>query len=249
MIKVTVWNEFIHETTHEKVKAVYPNGIHKVIADFLSCDDITVRTATLNMPECGLTKEVLDDTDVLIWWAHMAHDKVPDEIAFRVRDAVNSGMGIIFLHSAHLSKPFRYLLGTACNLCWRESGDSERLWVIEPGHPIAQGLDRFIEIPADETYGEPFGVPNPDKTVFIGTYSGGEVFRSGICYERLNGKIFYFQPGHETFPIYYQAEIQKVIKNAVRWAAPTCPRRALNCPMVNFPSDKEKGYIYVKPAK
>lgn len=245
MIKVTVWNEFYHETTKEKIRAIYPEGIHNTIADFLRCDDISVRTATLDMPECGLTKEVLEDTDVLIWWGHAKHNDVPDEIAFRVQREVNRGMGVIFLHSAHLSKPFRFLMGTPCNLCWRESDDFERLWVIEPNHPIAKGLGRFVEIPADETYGEPFGIPTPDHIVFMGWYSGGEVFRSGVTYERHCGKIFYFQPGHESYPIYHQAEVQTIIRNAVRWAAPENERISLACPHVNLPTDPN-GYLAVK---
>lgn len=245
MIKVTVWNEFIHEQKSEKVREIYPRGIHNAIADFLGAEeDITVRTATLDMPECGLTQEVLDDTDVLIWWGHIGHDKVPDEVVFRVRDAVWKGMGMIFLHSAHFSKPFRTLMGTPCNLTWRESADSERIWVVEPDHPIAKGLDRFFDIPHVETYGEPFGIPTPDRIVFMGWYSGGEVFRSGVCYERYNGRIFYFQPGHETFPIFHQSQIQTVIKNAVRWAYKPS-RRQLNAPMT-VKTDSPAEYIYVK---
>ncbi len=238
MINVTVWNEFYHEKTQDTVRAIYPEGIHEAIASFLRCDDIQVRTATLDMPACGLPQEVLDDTDVLIWWGHARHHLVPDEVAFRVKAAVNAGMGMIFLHSAHDSKPFKALMGTPCNLCWRESGDFERLWVAEPWHPIAKGLGRFVEIPEDETYGEPFGIPAPDHVVFLGWYSGGEVFRSGVTYERHAGKIFYFQPGHETYPVYHQPEVQTILKNAVRWAARTY-RAELGCPMVNFPTKKE----------
>ena len=158
MIKVTVWNEFQHEKTDEVVKKMYPEGIHKTIADFLQCEDIQVRTATLDDEECGMTEEVLNDTDVLIWWGHMAHHKVPDEIAFRVRDAVLKGMGFIGLHSAHHSKPFRYLMGTSCNLSWREDGDMERIWTINPAHPIAQGIGRYFELEHEETYAEPFRI-------------------------------------------------------------------------------------------
>ena len=243
MIKVTVYNEFLHEKKSEKVRQIYPDGIHAAIAAFLGEEeDISVRTATLDMEECGLTQEVIDDTDVIIWWGHIAHEKVPDEVAERVRKAVWNGMGAIFLHSAHFSKPFRALTGSPCNLCWRESADSERIWVIEPNHPIAKGLDRFFDIPAVETYGEPFGIPTPDRIVFMGWYSGGEVFRSGITYERYNGRIFYFQPGHESFPIFYQKEIQTVIKNAVRWAY-NPSRRSTAAPWVINTDDPSK---YVK---
>ena len=238
MIRVLVWNEFIHEKGAESVRAIYPDGIHGCIKEFLQCEDITVRTATLDQENCGITKEILDETDVLIWWGHMAHNKVPDEVAYLVRDAVLSGMGAIFLHSAHHSKPFRYLLGTSCNLTWRESGDSEVLWVIEPSHPITRGIDRYFTLPAEETYGEPFVIPTPDKLLLIGSYSGGEVFRSGCLYERGNGRIFYFQPGHESFPTYRNEAVQTVIRNAVRFVAPTY-RAVIDCPHVRKITDDE----------
>ncbi len=232
MIKVTVWNEFYHEKTEERVAAIYPNGIHGAIADFLKSDDISVRTATLEDPECGLTEEVLKDTDVLIWWGHLRHGAVPDEIVERIKANVLMGMGFIALHSAHHSKPFKALMGTSCNLTWREDGDLERVWTINPAHPIAQGVGRYFELDGVETYGEPFGIPNPDEVVFMGWYEGGEVFRTGVTFHRENGKIFYFQPGHETFPIFYNETVQTIIRNAVRWAAPVYRSPELTCPQV-----------------
>ncbi len=242
MIRVLVWNEFQHEKTSERVQAIYPDGIHNAIASFLKADDIEVKTATLDDENCGITKEILAETDVLIWWGHIAHNRVPDEVAYLIRDAVLEGMGAIFLHSAHHSKPFRYLLGTSCNLCWRESGDSELLWVIEPSHPITKDIDRYFKLEGEETYGEPFVIPTPDKLLLIGSYSGGEVFRSGCLYERGNGKIFYFQPGHETFPTFHVPQVQSVIRNAVRFTAPTY-REKIHCPNVRFVTDDEP---YVK---
>ncbi len=238
MIRVLVWNEFYHEKTEECVKEIYPRGIHEAVAEFLRCDDISVKCATLDDENCGITPEILAETDVLIWWAHLKHQNVPDEVAFMVRDAVLSGMGVIFLHSAHHSKPFKYLLGTSCGLTWRESGDSEVLWVIEPSHPITRGIDRYFTLPQEETYGEPFVIPTPDKLLLIANYSGGEVFRSGCLFERGNGKIFYFQPGHETFPTYYDKNVQTIIKNAVRFLAPTY-REAPSCPHVRKIDDAE----------
>ncbi|MBE6632897.1 MAG: trehalose utilization protein ThuA [Ruminococcaceae bacterium] len=237
MLRVLVWNEFYHEQTHERAKAIYPHGIHRAIADFLQCDDIQVKTATLEDENCGITKEVLAETDVLIWWGHVRHNLVPNEVVELVRDAVLEGMGMIFLHSAHHSKPFKALLGTSCHLTWRESGDSEVLWVIEPSHPITQGIDRYFTLEHEETYGEPFVIPTPDKLLFIGSFSGGEVFRAGCLFERGNGKIFYFQPGHETFPTFYQAPVQTVIRNAVRFVAPTYRART-GCPHVRKITDE-----------
>lgn len=236
MIHVTVWNEYQHERTEPAVAAVYPEGIHRAIADFLGAEeDFTVRTATLEEPECGLTEAVLEDTDVLLWWGHMAHGKVPDEVAQRVQQAVLKGMGLIVLHSGHHSKPFKLLMGTPCNLTWREDGDMERIWVVNPAHPIAQGLDGYFNLEHEETYGEVFDIPQPDELVFIGWYSGGEVFRSGCCWQRGRGKIFYFQPGHETFPTFYNKNVQTVIKNAVRWAVPVNRTTELICPHVEKP--------------
>lgn len=222
IIKVTIWNEFRHEKIHEEVARVYPNGIHNAIGDFLRKQPgLEVKTATLDEPEHGLTQEVLDNTDVLIWWGHMAHNEVKDDIVDRTYNRVLNGMGLIVLHSGHLSKIFRKLMGTNCRLKWREAGEKERIWVVEPGHPIAEGLGEYFEIPHTEMYGERFDIPRPDELVFLSWFKGGEVFRSGCCFYRGKGKIFYFRPGHETFPIYYQPEVQKVMYNAVKWAAPT----------------------------
>lgn len=219
-IRVTVWNEFRHEAMPGKPKEVYPNGMHTAIADYLKeKPGLEVRTATLDEPEHGLTDEVLANTDVLTWWGHMAHHEVKDEIVDKVKQRVWDGMGLIVLHSAHFSKIFQKLMGTGCNLKWREMGEKERLWVIDPSHPIAEGLPEYIEIPHTEMYGERFDIPQPDELVFVSWFEGGEVFRSGCCWHRGRGKVFYFRPGHETFPIYYQEEVLKVIYNAVRWAA------------------------------
>lgn len=228
-MNVLIFNEFEHERDPEcRASTVYPQGIHTAVAGFLSKEpDINVRTATLDDVSEVITEETLADTDVIIWWGHMRHDEVPDAVAELVQNAVLNGMGAIFLHSAHKSKPFMRLMGTSCSLIWRESDDMERVWVSAPYHPIAAGLDRFFEISADETYGEPFGIPTPDETVFIGWFTGGEVFRSGCTWQRGWGKVFYFQPGHETYPIFYDPNVQRVILNAVRWAAPT--RRIEDC--------------------
>lgn len=232
MIHVTIYNEYVHEKSEEAVRKIYPDGIHGALKNHLEDQDISVRTVTLDDPECGLTDEVLNDTDVLIWWGHMAHDRVPDEVAERVHQAVLKGMGMIFLHSGHHSKPFKLLLGTPCNLSWREDGDREYVWVCNPGHPIAQGIDRYIKLDHEETYSEPFMIPEPDELVFIGNFEGGEVFRSGCCYHRGYGKIFYFQPGHECYPTFHHPDVIRVIKNAINWAKPDYRAQKLVCPQV-----------------
>lgn len=221
-MRITVWNEFRHEKHNPTVINVYPNGIHTVIADGLREHGFTdVRTATLDEPEHGLTDDVLASTDVMLWWGHMAHGEVKDEIVDKVQQRVLEGMGLLVLHSGHYARIFKRLMGTTCNLKWREIGEKERIWVVNPAHPIAAGLGDHFEIPHAEMYGEPFGIPEPDSLVFVSWFEGGEVFRSGCAYYRGQGKVFYFRPGHETYPIYYQKEIRQVIANAVHWAAPT----------------------------
>ena len=221
-VRVTVWNEFVHEREDEGIRRIYPEGIHGCIAGFLSAAGFEAGVATLDMPSHGLTHAVLSQTDVLIWWGHLAHDQVEDEVVDRVYERVMEGMGLIVLHSGHASKIFSRLCGTRSQLLrWRESGDTEILWVLEPSHPITAGIDGKIIIPAEETYGERFEIPQPDDLLFVSWFSGGEVFRSGLCYRRGNGKVFYFRPGHESFPVYHMPEIQRVITNAVCWAAPS----------------------------
>jgi trehalose utilization protein len=219
-IKVVVWNEFRHELQDEKVKQIYPRGIHQVIADYLKKEQFHVTTATLDEPENGLTNEVLDRCDVLIWWGHQAHEEVKEEIVERIHKRVLQGMGLIVLHSGHFSKIFKKLMGTSCNLKWREANEKERLWVVAPGHPIVQGIGPYIELKQEEMYGEFFDIPEPDQVIFISWFEGGEVFRSGCTFTRGKGKIFYFRPGHETYPTYHHPQVLKVIANAVRWAAP-----------------------------
>jgi trehalose utilization protein len=219
-LRVTVWGEYRHEKKNPAVAAIYPNGMHNTIADALNKEaGLTARTATLDEPEHGLTEAVLAETDVLVWWGHIAHGDVKDEVVARVQKRVWEGMGLIVLHSGHFAKIFKALMGTSCELKWREADERERIWVVEPGHPIAAGLGAYFELPQEEMYGERFDIPQPETTVFISWFQGGEVFRSGCCYTRGKGRIFYFRPGHETYPTYHDANVQKVIANAARWAA------------------------------
>lgn len=216
-MNITIWNEFRHEQESAEVKKVYPEGIHKALASFLETEH-QVKTATLDEPEHGLTDDVLANTDVLVWWGHKAHDEVDDVIVEKVKQRVLDGMGLVVLHSGHFSKIFKNLMGTTCDLKWREADEKERLWVVDPTHPITEGLDSYFELEKEEMYGEHFDIPAPDETVFISWFEGGEVFRSGATFKRGNGKIFYFRQGHESYPTYYNANIQQVIKNGVKWA-------------------------------
>ena len=239
MINVLIWNEYIHEKEQPEVAAIYPEGIHKAIGNYLAGDEsISVRYATLDMPRNGITKEILEDTDVLIWWGHQAHDRVSDETVKLVTERINGGMGFIPLHSSHHSKIFKALCGTSCNLKWRH-GDRERIWCVSPSHPIAAGIPEHFELPREEMYGEPFDIPNPDEVVFMGWFSGGEVLRSGVTFKRGAGRIFYFQPGHEEYPVYHDENVLKIISNAVKWAARQ-RRGSRNIPGTN-PAALERG--------
>ena len=234
-IRVTVWNEYEHERTIPAVGRVYPEGIHGAVAEFVNREaDMEAVTSTLQDRNQGITEELLRRTDVLIWWSHARQEDITDETVELVRRHVHEGMGLIALHSAHYSRILRALLGTPMTLSWRH-GDSEKLWCISPAHPIARGVPECIEIPEEEMYGEPFAIPRPDDVVFLGWFSGGEVFRSGCTFTRGYGKIFYFQPGHEEARVYGIPEIQKIIVNAVRWA---CPEARPAGPMENRESPK-----------
>ena len=221
-LRVLVWGENVHEQQDAAVAAIYPRGMHGAIAEGIQeyLPDAEVATATLQEAEHGLSAERLAETDVLTWWGHRAHAEVSDAIVERVQRRVLEGMGLIVLHSAHYSKIFKRLLGTTCSLNLRVAGERERLWVCNPGHPIAQGIDGCFELAQEEMYGEPFAVPAPDEQVFISWFEGGEVFRSGCCWRRGNGKIFYFRPGHEIYPTYHDRNVRRVLANAAAWARP-----------------------------
>jgi trehalose utilization protein len=244
-MRVTVWGENVHERRDASVSAIYPDGMHETIAAGIRerlGEAVEVRTATLDQPDHGLPPDVLEATDVLTWWGHAAHGDVSDELVSRVCDRVRRGMGLLALHSAHYSKVFRALMATTCSLRWRNDGERELVWTVAPAHPIADGVPPVFEIPRQEMYGEWFDVPPPEELVFISSFPGGEVFRSGCCYTRGRGRVFYFSPGDQEYPVYHQAEVRTVIANAVRWACPrepvaAEPYRALQSPTGWFESD------------
>lgn len=224
-LRVTIWNEFIHERENASVRAIYPEGIHIALEEAVTRfggEGVQIRWATLDQPEQGLAADLLNETDVLTWWGHAAHAQVTDEHVLRVQQRVLEGMGLVALHSAHASKIFRRLMGTSCMLRWREAAERERVWIVDPSHPIVEGLtDECFEIEKSEMYGEHFDIPPPDELFAISWFEGGEVFRSGCTWRRGKGKVVYFSPGHETFPIYQNANVQRIIANSVRWAAPS----------------------------
>lgn len=223
MLRITIWNEGRHERRDPEVMKIYPNGMHQVIAGGIAALDLQITTATLDDPEQGLPQTLLENTDVLFWWGHRFHGEVEDALVERIRERVWGGMGLVVLHSGHYSKIFRSLMGTSCTLICRVAGERERLWTVDPLHPIAKGIDSCIELEQEEMYGERFDIPDDGHLVFGSWFEGGEIFRSGVTFRRGRGKIFYFAPGHEEYPTYYRPEILQILGNAARWAAPEGP--------------------------
>ena len=232
-VNVTVWNEFLHEVEEPEIGAVYPTGIHGAIAEGLSADPgLAIRTATLAEPSHGLTDDVLGRTDVLIWWGHKGHHRVEDRIVDAVQQQVLSGMGLIVLHSGHYSKIFRRLMGTNCSLLWREADEKERLWVVEPSHPVMEGVPPYFELEREEMYGERFDVPTPDELLMVSWFQGGEVFRSCATWRRGHGRVVYFRPGHEEYPTYRNEHVLRIIANSCHWAARRVRMRTDDAPNV-----------------
>lgn len=222
-LRVTVWGEGRHEQTDPAVRGLYPRGMHEAVADAVRehlGDDVEVLTAVLDDPAQGLPDEVLERTDVLTWWGHVAHAEVDDPLVDRLQERVLGGMGLVVLHSGHHAKIFRRLMGTTCNLLWRNDGDRELVWTVDPTHPLAAGVPSPLVIDQQEMYGEHFDIPAPDELVFVSSFSGGEVFRSGCTFRRGHGKIVYFSPGDQDYPVYHHPGVRRVVANAVSWARP-----------------------------
>ena len=237
-IRVTVWNEFRHEKTKENVKALYPNGLHAVVGEFLSATgDMEVTLAALDDEAQGLPDEVLENTDVLVWWGHMAHKEVSDELVAKIQKRVYLGkLGFVGRHSAHHSKPFRAIVGTNGNLQWGRN-QREVVWNLMPSHPIAAGIPDHFIIEEEEMYSEPFYIPQPDALVFGSWFEDGNILRSGCCFIRGAGKVFWFQPGHETCKSFFNPYVRRIITNAVYWAVPSVDGQSVTdkCPHITEP--------------
>jgi trehalose utilization protein len=248
-IRVTVWGEKYHENLERDRTGMaerYPQGMHGAIATGLRDlmgTAVEVRTATQDQPEHGLSEEVLASTDVLTWWGHATHAQVDDAVVNRVHRRVLGGMGLLVLHSAHFSKIFIRLMGTTCSLAWRNSAEVELVWTVAPAHPIARGVPQPIMIGEQEMYGEYFDIPSPDELIFISSFSGGEVFRSGCCWRRGKGKIFYFSPGDQEYPVYWHSDVQRVLANAVEWACPEPGLEFVSPEVINSPPPRLSGGV------
>jgi trehalose utilization protein len=253
-IRVTVWGENFHENSDRDramMAELYPEGMHGAIAAGLRRllgDQVEVRTATQDQPEHGLTDEVLAATDVMTWWGHATHAGVDDSVVDKVHARVLGGMGLLVLHSGHFAKIFQKLMGTTCSLAWRDSGDTELVWTTAPGHPITAGVPHPIVIKEQEMYGEYFDIPEPDEQVFISGFTGGEVFRSGCTWRRGKGKVFYFSPGDQRYPVYHHPDVQRVLANAVQWAAPVAGAPITPPAVVNEPGPITMGRLVSEEA-
>jgi trehalose utilization protein len=241
-MRVTVWGEgFLDLATlgdepaplnytnyAEEARRIYPEEVHQTIArglhDCLGASAL-VRASTLEDSEHGLGQALLESTDVLVWWSHVKEHLLPAETVERVwKRVVGDGMGIVVLHSGAQSRVFRRLMGTSCRTGgWRQADDWEAVWTVSPGHPITRGLPPVFVIPSEEVWCEHFDIPRPDELVFVSAFRGGEIFRSGCCYERGKGRIFYFRPGHESHPTYHLPQVQRVLANGVEWASSSTP--------------------------
>ncbi len=222
-VRVTVWNEFDDEKHWPEIMDMYAGGVHEYIARFLRDEeDMEVTAVTLDDPEYGLPDELLDRTDVLVWYSHMKQDVIPSGKLRKIADRViEDGMGVIFVHSGFFSNVASFLIGAHGCSAYREIKETERVFVIDRGHPIAKGLPEFFEFPESEMYSEGMGTPTPDETVFLSWYAGGNAARSGMCWKRGAGRVFYFSPGHAWYDVMLHEPFHTVIKNAVRWAAPS----------------------------
>ena len=251
-LRVLVWGENRHEQIEEKVARLYPQGMHTTIREGIEenlGETVTAETVTLDDPEHGLTEERLARTDVLVWWGHAAHGEVTDAVVDRVHQHVLSGMGLVVLHSGHWSKIFTKLMGTTCTLRWRSEEDRELVWTVDPTHPIAQGVPNPIIIEQQEMYGETFDIPTPDDLIFISSFTGGEVFRSGCTFRRGHGKIFFFSPGDQDYPVYHHPDVRRVIANGVRWVQADLPERRIPTLLRYQTEDFFNGHGYGGPIK
>lgn len=214
-VRVRVWSEGTAR------KAVYPDDIDGALAEHLGRKpELSVARARLSDPASGLADAALDATDVLIWWSRLRHDDVPADRVAAVVERVKKGrLGFLALHASCLSRPFRELMGTACEPGrWREDGQPEHVRVQAPAHPIARGIMPFT-MPKADMFAEPFSVPNPETVVLVSTWDQGETLRSGLTWTIGKGRVVYLRPGHDAFPVLFHPSVRQVIANSVLWTA------------------------------
>ena len=214
-IRVRIWCE------GTAPKSVYPRDIDGALGDFLGKrKDLVVSRARLDDADVGLSDGALDATDALIWWGRLRHADLPDSRARAIAARVRAGkLGFIALHASCLSKPFVELMGGPCELGgFREDGRPERVEIKDRDHPIARGVAPFT-IPRTSMFAEPFKVPKPDSIVMMSTFDRGETFRSGMTWTVQKGRVAYFRPGHDGFPVFFHPSVRQVIANSVAWSS------------------------------
>ncbi len=215
-IRVRVWCE------GSAPPSVYPDGVNGALADGLNRHPgLIVNRAGLDEESAGLTDTDLDETDVLVWWGRFRHEEVPDDRVLAISERVRSGqLGFVALHASCQSKPFRALMDGPCELGgWRDDGRPETIAIAEPDHPLAIGVEPFT-LPRSIMYAEPFAVPEPESVVFVSHWGEGQTFRSGMTWTVDQGRVAYFRPGHDQFPVLFHPQVRQVITNAVLWASP-----------------------------
>lgn len=274
-VRVVVWDE-----QQPKQRGAYPNFLGNQIASYLKKQPgLSVKSVRMNDPEQGLSSEVLDNCDVLIWWGHRRQQEITPETGQALVERIRAGqLSLIALHSAHWSTPFmeamnarsrddalaklpeadrgratfelihpfkdkykppkrddsptpraeystaadgapriKLYLPNSCFPAVRADGMPSHVTAVLPNHPIARGIPAKFTILHTEMYDEPFHVPAPDQVVFEEHWDAGEHFRTGMVWKLGRGKVFYFRPGHETYPVYFEPYPLKILDNAVRW--------------------------------
>jgi trehalose utilization protein len=273
-IRIVVWDE-----QQLAQKEAYDDFIGNLLAKYLgSRPGLTGKSVTLKDPEQGLSADVLDNCDVLMWWGHQKHGDIRPETGKKLVGRIKAGdFSFIALHSAHFSTPFmeamwertridignQFPAGVAekveiayveppgyraspkrdqivtpyaevrkfpdgttkvtahlpycCFPAWRADGKPSTITVLKPNHPIAKGLPKEFTIPHTEMYDEPFHVPEPDERLLEECWETGEWFPSGSVWNLGKGRVFYFRPGHETFAVYREENVLKLLENAARW--------------------------------
>jgi trehalose utilization protein len=276
-IRVVIWDE-----RQPAQKSVYPNFLGNHLAEYLRNSErgrgarLQVRSVGIDDPEQGLSSDVLDNCDVLVWWGHQRHGEISADTAKGIVRRITSGqLSLIALHSAHWSRPFieamneRSTRDALKSLTRRERKNvqisyippdmrlmrkDEKLtpwWtktagangttqlqiklpscvfpavradakpshvrILAKNHPIARGVPETFDISQTEMYDEPFHVPTPDAVIFEERWDAGERFRGGCLWNLGAGKVFYFRPGHETYPVFKEAAPLRLVENAVRW--------------------------------
>lgn len=217
--KVLVWSE------GTAPKNVYPNDINAAIAEGLKpLKGWEVQAVSINDPDQGLPDDLLNSASALIWWGHQRHGDVKDELVAKIKTRVTEeGMGFIATHSAHYSKALKAILGTPCGWSYyTDDGAKLDMVVKAPTHPICKGVKDFT-IPHTERYGDPFQCPTPETVLFDGIYTmkddKTEHCLQGFTWTIGKGRVMYFQPGHEGYPIYFMPEVQQIFRNGVQWVA------------------------------